>query len=118
MHTGIGADKGGNDFQVQWFGQGTNLHRVWDSGLIDRQKLSYTEWTIKLNSKISSQQAKEWMVSDPKVWIAESAKLRSDLYPDSDKLSWDYQYQNLPIIKQRLQMGGIRIAAYLNNLFK
>ncbi|MFT6779552.1 MAG: hypothetical protein ACJAV1_003495, partial [Paraglaciecola sp.] len=26
-------------------------------------------------------------------------------------------YQNMPIVKQRLQMGGVRIAAYLNDLF-
>ncbi len=58
------------------------------------------------------------MEVDPKVWIAESKKLRANLYPDSDTLSWDYQYQNLPIVKERLQMGGVRIAAFLNALLK
>ncbi len=58
------------------------------------------------------------MEIDPKVWIAESAKVRANVYPENDKISWDYQYQNLPIVKQRLQMGGVRIAAYLNALFK
>jgi hypothetical protein len=118
FHAGNGIDRGGNDVKLKFFWEDSNLHRVWDSGLIDRQKLSYTEWTHKLSSKISSQQAKEWAEVDPKVWIAESAKIRANLYPDSDKLSWDYQYQNLPIVKQRLQMGGVRIAAYLNALFK
>jgi hypothetical protein len=118
FHAGNGLDRGGNDVKLMFFWEDSNLHRVWDSGLIDRQKLSYTEWTKILSRKISEQQAKEWMEADPKVWIAESAKLRVNLYPDNDKLSWDYQYQNLPIVKQRLQMGGVRIAAYLNALFK
>jgi hypothetical protein len=118
FHAGNGRDKGGNDVKLKFFWEDSNLHRVWDSGLIDRQKLSYTEWTKILSRKISEQQAQQWMEVDPKVWIAESAKLRANLYPDNDKLSWDYQYQNLPIVKQRLQMGGVRIAAYLNALFE
>ena len=118
FHAGNGTDRGGNDVKLKFFWEDSNLHRVWDSGLIDRQRLSYTEWTNKLSSKISSQQAKEWMEIDPKVWIAESAKVRAGLYPVNDKISWDYQYQTIPIVKRRLQMGGVRIAAYLNALFK
>ena len=118
FHAGNGLDRGGNDVKLKFFWEDSNLHRVWDSGLINRQNLSYTEWTTILSRKISEQQANEWMEVDPKVWIAESAKLRINLYPENDKLSWDYQYQNLPIVKQRLQMGGVRIAAYLNALFK
>jgi hypothetical protein len=118
FHAGNGLDKGGNDVKLKFFWEDSNLHRVWDSGLIDRQKLSYTEWTKILSRKISEQQANQWMKIDPKVWIAESAKIRASVYPENDKLSWDYQYQNLPIVKQRLQMGGVRIAAYLNALFK
>lgn len=118
FHAGNGLDRGGNDVKLKFFWEDSNLHRVWDSGLIDRQKLSYTEWTEILSRKISEQQANQWMEVDPKVWIAESAKVRASVYPENDKLSWDYQYQNLPIVKQRLQMGGVRIAAYLNALFK
>lgn len=118
FHAGDGTDRGGNDVKLKFFWQDSNLHRVWDSGLIDNQQLSYTEWSTILLAKISKQQAKQWMVLDPKVWIAESAKLRASLYPDSDEISWDYQYQNLPIVKERLKMGGVRIAAYLNELFK
>ncbi len=118
FHSGTDVDQGGNKIEVNFFWEDSNIHRVWDSGLIDRQQLSYTEWTNKLNRKISVQQTKDWMEPSPKVWIAESAKLRAVLYPEKDKLSWGYQYNNLPIVKQRLQMAGVRIAAYLNELFK
>jgi hypothetical protein len=118
FHAGNGKDRGGNEVKLKFFWEDSNLHRVWDSGLIDRQQLSYTEWTQILSRKISAQQAKDWKEVDPLVWIAESAKVRANLYPENDKISWDYQYQNLPVLKERLQMGGVRIAAYLNALFK
>ncbi|MBU3005090.1 S1/P1 nuclease [Paraglaciecola arctica] len=118
FHAGNGLDRGGNDVKLKFFWEESNLHRVWDSGLIDRQQLSYTEWSNILSRKITKKQAQNWKELDPKVWVAESAKLRANLYPDQDELSWDYQFQNLPIVKQRLQMAGVRIAAYLNSVFE
>lgn len=34
LHAGFKGDKGGNLYQVQAFGRGTNMHSLWDSGLI------------------------------------------------------------------------------------
>lgn len=118
LHVGNGTDKGGNDVKLEFFWQDSNLHRVWDSELIDRRELSYTEWTTILSRKISAQQAEEWLVADPQVWIKESGAIRDTIYPSSNKLSWDYLYQQMPTVQQRLQMGGVRIAAYLNQVFK
>lgn len=116
LHAGNGTDRGGNDVKVEFFWDDSNLHRVWDSGMIDRQKLSYTEWTAWLSRKISPQKAEQWRNTDPKVWIKESILLRDTVYPEGDKLSWRYQYDHLPVVKQRLQQAGIRIAAYLNEV--
>ncbi len=118
FHSGTNLDKGGNDIKLTFFWQKSNLHRVWDSGLIDRQKLSYTEWSTILHKKITPQQTTQWQQSSAQDWIAESVKLRENLYPKGDRISWDYQYQNLPIVKQQLEMGGVRLAGYLNNIFK
>ena len=35
LHAGYADDRGGNKFQLQAFGRGTNLHAVWDTGLIE-----------------------------------------------------------------------------------
>jgi len=118
FHSGTDIDKGGNKIKLSFFWKDSNLHSIWDSGLIDRQKLSYTEWTMLLKRKITDQQAKSWQNIEPTVWVAESTQLRSGLYPKTDKLSWDYQYQTLPLVKQQLEMGGVRLAAYLNEIFK
>lgn len=118
LHAGNGTDRGGNDFKVNFFWQDSNLHRVWDSELLEQRKLSYTEWTAKLNRKISAQNINDWSTTDPQVWIAESIKIRDEIYPKEEEISWDYLYNHLPQAKQRLKMAGIRIAAYLNEIYK
>ena len=42
-------DRGGNDIKVKWFGKVTNLHRVWDSQIIDSHQMSYTELSNDLD---------------------------------------------------------------------
>ncbi len=118
LHAGNGTDRGGNDVKLNFFWQSTNLHRVWDSELIDRQQLSYTEMANWLNNKISPEQAQQWLVADPQVWITESTQIRDQIYPQSDSVSWDYQYKHIDTVKTRLQQGGVRIAAFLNQIFQ
>lgn len=118
LHVGNGTDRGGNSLKLQFFWKDSNLHSVWDSGLLEQRELSYSEWTAFLSKKISPQQAKEWMVTDPNTWMSESAAIRDTIYPAETKISWDYLYQHIPMVKKRLQMGGVRIAAYLNAVFQ
>ncbi len=35
LHVGNGEDRGGNNTKVEWFYDDSNLHRVWDSEMID-----------------------------------------------------------------------------------
>jgi hypothetical protein len=35
-HVGDNRDRGGNDTQVRFFDRGSNMHRVWDSDIIER----------------------------------------------------------------------------------
>jgi hypothetical protein len=48
LHLGHAADRGANSIKIRWFRSETNLHSLWDSGLIDSQKLSYTEYATHL----------------------------------------------------------------------
>nr|CBA32582.1 hypothetical protein Csp_D32870 [Curvibacter putative symbiont of Hydra magnipapillata] len=38
LHAGFGDDRGGNSYQLQAFMRGSNLHAVWDTGLIKSLK--------------------------------------------------------------------------------
>ncbi len=117
LHAGNGADKGGNDVRVTLFREQTNLHAVWDSGLIDRRQLSFSEYASFLQRRITSVEQQEWATPDPRVWITESATIRDTIYPAGDQLSWSYAYQHNPTIDRRLAQAGVRMAAYLNELF-
>ena len=117
LHAGNGKDRGGNDARVTYFGQSTNLHRVWDSELIDGEQLSYSEWIDWLDNRISGEDFRAWNDPDPLVWIAESVELRDRLYPESPDLSWRYSYDWISAVRQRISQAGVRTAAYLNTLF-
>ncbi len=118
LHAGNGTDKGGNDVKVSFYGKDSNLHAVWDSGLIDQQQLSYTEMASWLSARISRSQARSWTTADPLIWIAESAAIRDRIYPASPVLSYDYTFTNKAIVDERLEMGGVRLAAYLNMVLR
>lgn len=117
MHAGNGKDRGGNQVQVSFFREPSNLHAVWDSGLIDQRQLSYTEFAGFLTRRITPELRSQWQSSDPLVWIAESAAVRDSLYPAGADLSWDYVYQHREVLDTRLMQAGVRIAAYLNALW-
>jgi hypothetical protein len=43
MHVSRKEDKGGNTVQLRFDNKGTNLHSLWDSKLIDHERLSQEE---------------------------------------------------------------------------
>lgn len=117
LHVGRPGDKGGNDVKVSLFGDATNLHTVWDSSLIDREKLSYTEWADMLRARQTPDRLDAWSTPDPEIWIAESAATRETIYPATPDIGYAYAYQQKPALDLALERGGIRLAAYLNWVF-
>ncbi|AEG49670.1 S1/P1 nuclease [Sphingobium chlorophenolicum L-1] len=117
LHAGGGGDRGGNDVKVTFFGQATNLHSVWDSGLIEQRALSYSEHAAWLSRSIAPRDTIDWSASGPATWLRESIALRKTIYPADPDLSWDYVYRHRAELDDRLRRGGVRIAAYLNAIF-
>ena len=119
LHAGNGSDKGGNDVRVTFMGRSTNLHSLWDSGLVDDEQLSYSEMAAWLGDRIRPEDARSWSTADPKVWIAENTALRDRIYPkDGDtSLGYRYVYEHQRAMEDRLTRGGVRLATYLNALF-
>jgi len=114
LHGGYTEDKGGNDVKVTFRGQQTNLHSLWDTGLIEDQHLSYSEFAAFLAPKITRDQVKQWSGHDPVVWVNEDVAMRDSLYPQGDQITYFYAWKFTPLVKQRLSQGGVRIASYLN----
>ena len=86
LHVGNGKDRGGIQVPLKLMGKSTNLHRVWDSGMIKQRELSYSEWAVWLGKDIGPQELKAWSNPDPLVWIEESARLREGIYPSGKSL--------------------------------
>ncbi|MDX1590319.1 MAG: S1/P1 nuclease [Balneolaceae bacterium] len=118
LHVGTGEDRGGNDVRLQWMGENSNLHRVWDSNIIDSFQMSYTELARELDTA-TARQIEEWQNSTVRDWAYESMSYRDDVYnlPDNMRLSYNYRYDNSDIIYRRLLQAGVRIAGLLNELY-
>jgi hypothetical protein len=117
LHVGRRADRGGNSIKVTLFGQDTNLHSVWDVGLIESDKLSFSELAGFLDHP-TLQEIQTWQGSTPADWAAESKAVRDQVYAIGDgKLSYDYAYKEMPLIRRRLLQAGVRLAGLLNSIF-
>lgn len=113
LHVGRAEDRGGNTIEVTWFGQPSNLHRVWDSQIISRRRIRFQRWAASLERPSPSQVA-AWTDSGPLDWAAESQALRPQVYRIGDgNLGERYDRENLPIVRKRLLQAGVRLAAFL-----
>lgn len=119
MHVGTGEDMGGNDTNVEWFYEPSNLHRVWDSEMIDDTQLSYTEFSTAINHP-SDHQVSSWQNSGVMDWAAEAMELRDQVYdlPDDRQLSYEYQYEHRDLLNKQLLKGGVRLAGILNEIYR
>lgn len=119
LHIGKADDKGGNDFQVLWFDEGTNLHSVWDTKMIESYNMSYSELAANEGRLNDAQYSsiRQGSVTD---WMYESRELCLEIYDytnTGENLRWDYMYKYVNVVRSQLQKGGIRLAYLLNDIF-
>lgn len=112
LHAGYRDDAGGNLYQVRWHGRGTNLHRIWDSTMLDSMHLSAAQYARKLEAE----RATLPIAGTPAGWAEESCRIVRDggVYPASRTISQTYVDRELPIAERRLRQAGARLAALLN----
>jgi hypothetical protein len=118
LHVGNGKDRGGNDFKVEYFWQKRNIHSVWDSGIIDGQKYSYTEYCDWINHP-TNLQVTDWQSANVQDWADESVIARRQVYeiPEDGKLSYRYNFDNIALLNRRLLQAGVRLAGVLNEVY-
>jgi len=120
LHVSPEGTSGGNDIKLQWFGQPSNLHRVWDSDLIEEQQLSYTEYATYLNHTTASQR-KKLQAQPLSKWLFDSYIIAQDLHNEltesNPKLSYRYNYDHVETLNEQLLKGGIHLAGLLNEIF-
>lgn len=119
MHIGRKEDKGGNDIQVQWFGQGTNLHAVWDTKMIEDWNMSYLELADNARD-LSKKQIEALEKGTIEDWVNEVHKITKEVYKSvkvGENLRYRYSYDHFGIVRDQLQKGGIRLAKILNDIY-
>ncbi len=119
LHVGRPEDRGGNDIKVKWFGEDSNLHRVWDDEMLDFYKMSYSELAENM-PRLARKVRKQWQQGDIMTWIEEIQPITDKVYasakPD-ENLRYRYMYEYFDMLKLELHKAGIRLAGVLNAIF-
>ena len=124
LHVGDNRDRGGNAVQVQFFRDDyTNLHQVWDSGLLREGYRGERDLVDHLIEMARSPQARDWPKGTVEDWVSEGLEVARHAYqiPGSrqfvrsgTRLGRDYQEANLPLAARRLAQSGVRLSEVLN----
>lgn len=117
LHTGYADDKGGNTYQIQAFGHGTNLHAMWDSGLIKNLHEDVDALTKRLISKGNAPNASDLNVVHAAEESCKIVGTAAGFYPER-KVGQDYVERYTPVMEQRLTVAGARLAGLLNRVFR
>lgn len=113
LHAGFKGDKGGNLYQVQAFGRGSNLHSLWDSGLI-RNRAGGLD---ALREAAATPGIAATAAPTPAPWAVESCRIvvTAGFYPDGRFIDQGYIDQWDPVLVARLKAAAQRLAATLND---
>jgi hypothetical protein len=146
LHDADNADRGGNDVRFWYFGAQTNLHSVWDGGVIEHNygwkpvagpdydfDHRAVAWAAdRLDDSITPAQRASWVgalatpadVSAQTLqWIQSTHTLAPAAYAglaNKGTPNWDQGYQEAawPVIRDQLRMASVRLAAVLNAALK
>jgi hypothetical protein len=134
LHT-VHEQVGGNAVDVLVFMRGrtsdrgklalesSNLHSVWDDGLIGKMEWAWGSFVARLE--------REWLKSGeattpgidggtPTAWVEETHKIAQRVWamtPSNHILDEDYLTKAAPIIDRQLGVAGLRLARFLNEAY-
>lgn len=116
LHAGYQDDRGGNTYQLQAFMRGSNLHALWDSGLIRNLEEQTDAMSARLSQVSPSPQTVGVTVA---AMAEESCRIVASpgFYPDR-KVDMAYVKDFTPVLEERLVIAGARLAAILNEAFR
>jgi hypothetical protein len=121
LHCEDNDDKGGNSVQVQFFGRRSNLHSVWDSGLLGR--IGAEDQLFPDLSRESAAHAGKYSKGTVAQWAEESHKAaRKVVYGKLPKpaqgspvvLDATYEKSADPVVRRQIELAGARLAKVLN----
>lgn len=118
LHTSVDAGFEG----VEYGPKRQSLHRIWDNSIILDQEKS----ARSIAEDIERHPSHAYVGGSPENWAVEGRDIaRDEIFPELDKwrvngvvtLPDNYADEKWPIVRQRLEQGGLRLAALLNGIF-
>ena len=115
LHAGFGDDRGGNQYQLQFDGEGSNLHALWDHQMVAQFGLRPKALAGKIRADEASSSA--FAIDSAPAWAIQSCRIVSapGFYPPH-LVPQRYLYDSAPVVEQQLWRAGVRLAAILNSL--
>lgn len=120
MHMAHVEDKGGNLVAMTWFGQPTNLHRVWDENLIESRGFSYTEFATMLTDTYGAE-TKDILNESWQDVVLGTYHMTSDIYAYQqhfDGNTYHYIWHWKTPLEHQLYRAGIWLARVLNEMYR
>jgi hypothetical protein len=112
-------DKGGNDVTVTFFGQKTNLHAVWDTGIITHTVFDWGAYVVRLqNGWLNGRDLSGLDGGTPIDWALESHRAAQEVayqLPADGTIGDDYYAKALPVVDRQLAVAGLRLARLLQD---
>lgn len=120
LHCGYEDDRGGNEISLYLVQKETNLHRVWDSEIINNKGIDIWHCAkVLIGMKLSEKKKAEIEKTDVIAWMNESRVLLPAVYAtNGNKIDQKYLDANAPLVDAQLIKAGLRLAAILNKYFK
>lgn len=114
MHAGYARDRGGNGFQINLHGRGSNLHALWDSGLLRSARLGEERYLQRLQAAKDGPRAARQDTSTPAQWAEQSCAIAVEAYPPRARIGDDYLDRHRPTAEDQLRIAGRRLSALLD----
>jgi hypothetical protein len=121
LHSSDNQDRGGNTVPIQFHGRRTNLHSLWDSGMLTR--LGSEEQIFPALSQEAARRRKSWAKGTVAGWAEESHSVgRKMVYGQLPKpgegavvtVEARYEATAGPVLRHQLERAGARLAMALN----
>ena len=118
LHVADNGDRGGNSLTVDLLGHSTNLHKVWDGGLIEAFGMGESEYFEALRREMGTMDLPalergtvvDWAMEGHRVAVERAYRL-----PPGGHIGQAYLDANRPVVDHALIAAGVRLAKVLND---
>ncbi len=111
---------------MRFFDRGTNMLSLWDGGIIEWNTKNEDVWLKELTEFPSPQRPDNVTDGTVEDWATESLLAAREAYVEpvtgqriksGAKVGLDYRNKNIPVVKERMYLAGVRLAKRLNEAF-